>query len=132
MTSQDACIRGTSRVLTLGSLQWFKMVTLFPAPADGEVRSMIVFVCTEYSADQNSSHWTRIRRALNSNPGAGQNNWGSFHGFPELSRQMLCYIFIATIHLTIIHKILKGALGEISNFYNFSLRLFILSHTFLL
>ena len=44
MTSQDACTSGTSRVLTVASLQRLKIITLIPAPADCEVRSVIKFL----------------------------------------------------------------------------------------
>ena len=37
MTSYDACNSGTSRVLTVASLQRLKMEALIPAPADCEV-----------------------------------------------------------------------------------------------
>ena len=50
-------------------------------------------------------HEIRIREVPVSNPGADQPDWGFFRGFPQSSRQMLCWIFITTIHLTIIHKI---------------------------
>ena len=50
------------------------------------------------------THETRIREVSDSNPGADQPD-GSFHGFPQSSRQMLGWIFITTNHLTIIHQI---------------------------
>ena len=57
MTLHDACTSGTSRVLTVASLEWLKMGTLIPAPADRVVRSMIKFLNAqkEHSADPNSS-----------------------------------------------------------------------------
>ena len=96
MTSHQACISGTYRVLTLASLQRLNLEALIPAPADGEVRTVCdkVFECPEHNADRNSSHWTRIRRVQNSNPGADQSDWGSFRGFPQSSRQVLCWISI--------------------------------------
>ena len=52
MTSHDACTSGTSRVLTVASLQRLKMEALIPAPADCEVRSVIkVFERIEHSVD---------------------------------------------------------------------------------
>ena len=39
-----ACTSGTSRVLTVASLQQLKMEALIPAPADCEVRSVIKFL----------------------------------------------------------------------------------------
>ena len=44
MTSQGDCTSGTSRVLTLASLQRLKMEAHTPAPADCEVRSVIKFL----------------------------------------------------------------------------------------
>ena len=41
MISHDACISGTSRVLTVASLQRLKLEALTPALADFEVRSVI-------------------------------------------------------------------------------------------
>ena len=43
MTSHDACTSGTSRVLTVASLQRPKMEAFIPAPANCEVRSVIKF-----------------------------------------------------------------------------------------
>ena len=67
-----------------------------------------VFECSEHSADRNSSYRIQVRRVPSSNPGANQTDWGSFRGFPQSSRQMLCYIYITMVHLTIIHKIHKS------------------------
>ena len=50
-------------------------------------------------------HETRIREIPGSNPGADQPDWGFFRGFPQSSRQILGWIFITTINLTIIHEI---------------------------
>ena len=50
------------------------------------------------------THETRIREVPGSNPGADQPDCG----FPQSTRQMLGWIFITTIHLTIIHKIDKS------------------------
>ena len=47
------------------------------------------------------THETRIREVPGSNSGADQPDGG----FPQSSRQMLGWIFITTIHLTIIHQI---------------------------
>ena len=44
MTLQDACTSGTSRILTVASLQRLKMEALIPAPANCEVRSVIKFL----------------------------------------------------------------------------------------
>ena len=44
MTSRDACISRTSRVLAVASLQRLKMEALIPAPAHCEVRSVIKFL----------------------------------------------------------------------------------------
>ena len=41
MMKHDACTSGTSRVPTEASLQWFKVESLIPAPADCEVRFLI-------------------------------------------------------------------------------------------
>ena len=43
MSSHDTCISGTSRVLTVASLQRLKMGALIPAPANCEVRSVMKF-----------------------------------------------------------------------------------------
>ena len=51
------------------------------------------------------THETRIREVPGLNPGADQPDWGFFRGFPQSSRHMLGWIFITTIHLTIIHQI---------------------------
>ena len=53
MTSHT-CNSGTSRVLTVEFSQRLKMEAVIPAPSDSEVRSMIVFECTEHSADRSS------------------------------------------------------------------------------
>ena len=50
------------------------------------------------------THETHIQEVPGSNPGADQPNWVFFRGFPQSSRQMLGWIFITTIHLTIIHQ----------------------------
>ena len=50
------------------------------------------------------THETRIREVPGSNPGADQPDW-FFRGFPQSSRQILGWIFITTIHLTIIYQI---------------------------
>ena len=44
MKSLDACTSGTSRVLTVVSLQRLKMEALIPPPADREVRPVIKFL----------------------------------------------------------------------------------------
>ena len=46
-TSHDACTSGTSRVLTVASLQRLKMKALIPAPSDCEVWSVIKFLNTQ-------------------------------------------------------------------------------------
>ena len=51
------------------------------------------------------THETRIREVPGSNAGANQPDWVFFRGFPQSSRQILGWIFITTIHLTIIHQI---------------------------
>ena len=43
MTSHDVCTSGSSRVLTVVSLQRLKVEVLIPAPADYVVRSVIEF-----------------------------------------------------------------------------------------
>ena len=53
--SHDTCTSGTSQILTVALLQRLKMEAFIPAPADCEIRSMIVFECTEHTADRNSS-----------------------------------------------------------------------------
>ena len=65
------------------------------------------FECTEYIADRNSSNCTRIRRISSSNPGDNQTDWGSFRGFPQSSKQMLCWINITTIHKIYKSQILR-------------------------
>ena len=45
--SHDACTSGTSRVLTVASLQRLKMAALIPALADSEVQSVIKFLNTQ-------------------------------------------------------------------------------------
>ena len=77
MTSHDICTSASSRVLTVESLQRLKLEVLIPAHADCEVRSVIKF---------KSRCWPKW--------------WGSFRGFPQTPRQMLCWIYITTIHLT--------------------------------
>ena len=54
------------------------------------------------------THETRIRKVPGSNPGADQPDWGFFRGFPQPSRQMLGWVSVTTIHLTIIHQIHVG------------------------
>ena len=109
MTSHGACTSGTSRVLAVESLQRLKMEALIPALADGVVSLWYyLFGCTEHSADRNSSRSTRIRRVESSNFDSDQSDWDYFRGFPLPSRQMLCWISITMIHLTIIHKIHKS------------------------
>ena len=44
MTPHCACTSVTSRVLTVTSLQRFKVEALIPAPADGDVRSVMKFL----------------------------------------------------------------------------------------
>ena len=51
------------------------------------------------------THETRIREVPGSSSGADQPDWGFFVVFPQSPRQMLGWIFITTIHLTIIHQI---------------------------
>ena len=51
------------------------------------------------------THETRIREVSGSNPGADQPYGVFFRGFPQSTRQMLGWIFITTIHWTIIHQI---------------------------
>ena len=51
------------------------------------------------------THETRIRKVPDSNPGAGQPDWGFVRGFPQSSSQILGWIFITAIHLTIIQQI---------------------------
>ena len=44
MTSHDACTSGTSRVLTVASLQRLKIEALIPAPANCKMQSVIKFL----------------------------------------------------------------------------------------
>ncbi|KAJ4445779.1 hypothetical protein ANN_12464 [Periplaneta americana] len=44
MSWHGACASGTSRVLSVASLHWFKMDVPIPAPAECEVRSVIKFL----------------------------------------------------------------------------------------
>ena len=55
MTLHDAWTSGTSRVLTVATLQRLKMDALIPAPAGWGAVSDKVFECIEPSADRNSS-----------------------------------------------------------------------------
>ena len=48
--SHDSCTCGTSRVLTIASLQLLKMKALNPAPEDCEVRSVIKFLYSQSMA----------------------------------------------------------------------------------
>ena len=50
MTSHDACTSGTSRVLTVASLQRLRMDALIPAPADCEIASTIKFLNAKSTA----------------------------------------------------------------------------------
>ena len=59
--------------------------------------TIIEIFCTERGGSV-VTHETRVREVPGSNP-------GGFRGFPQSSRQMLGWIFITTIHLTIIHQI---------------------------
>ena len=58
------------------------------------------------------THETRIREFPGSNPGADQPDWGFLRSFPQSSMQKLGWIFIITIHLTIIHQIPTGWKGN--------------------
>ena len=86
------------------------MEALFQLPPWRSAVCDKVFQCTEYSADRNSLHWTRIRRVPSSNPSSDQTDWVYFRGFLQSSRQMLCWICIIMIHLIIsgIHEIHKS------------------------
>ena len=44
MTSHDACISGTFRILAVASVQRLKLEALIPVSADGELRSVIKFL----------------------------------------------------------------------------------------
>ena len=64
MTSHDACTSGTSRLLTVPSLQQLKMEALIPAPTDCEVRSKFIVSCARSMATHGSNkemvrHWCR-------------------------------------------------------------------------
>ena len=54
------------------------------------------------------THWVHIRKIPSSNPGADEADWGSLRGFPQTPTQMLSWIFITTMHLTIIHQIYES------------------------
>ena len=101
--SHDACTDGNSQVLTVASLQRLKMDACIPAPIDGEMWSVIKFLSAQ-SIAQIKIHCTGlVLRVLNSNPGADQTDWGSFRCSPQPTREMLGWIHITTVHLTIIH-----------------------------
>ena len=59
------------------------------------------------------THETHIREVPGSNPGADQLRF--FRGFPQSSRQMLGWIFITTIHLTIIPLFIKFIYHKINS-----------------
>ena len=106
MTSHDACTSGTSRVLTVASLQRLKEA-LVQLPWLWSAVFDKVLNAHSNSADRNSLTWTRIRRVPSSYPSADQTDWVSFRGYPQSFRQMVCWIYITTINLTMIHKIHK-------------------------
>ena len=99
-TSHDACTSGTSRVLTVASLQRLKMDVLIPASADCDMRSVIVFDCTEHSADRNSSSAARSMAthgsAVNTSP-AGVRLGGVSH--PPYSPKFAPSDFHIFLHL---------------------------------
>ena len=74
MSSNDACTNGTSRVLTVISLQLLKMEDVIPAPADCEIWSVIKF----FNA-QNIAPIVIRRRFIVSEPS----------NFPQISRSLL-------------------------------------------
>ena len=111
MTSHDDYTSGTSLVLTLASLQRLKMEALIPASADGEVRSVIKFMNRQSLALIKIHHTGLVFGEFRVQiPVLTKLIGGSFRGFPQSSRQMLCWIYMATIYLnnTGIHKIHKS------------------------
>ena len=56
MTSRDACTSGSSRVITVASLQQLKLEALILAPAECEVRSVIKSLNAYHNAHRNSSY----------------------------------------------------------------------------
>ena len=62
ITSHDTCTSGTSRVLTVASLQQLKMEAHIPASADCEVWSMIKFLNAQSIAPIEIHHtWLKFR-----------------------------------------------------------------------
>ena len=85
------------------------METLIPAPADCEVRSVIKFLNAQSIAPIEIHHTGLVFGEFRVKiPVLTKLIRGFVRGFPQSSRQMLCYIYITTIHLTIIHKIHKS------------------------
>ena len=64
-SNDDARTSGTSRLLTVASLQWFKMEALFPASVHCEERSVIKFLSRAHSPTFLSLH---LRHNSFSNP----------------------------------------------------------------
>ena len=74
LTSHVACTSGTSRVLTVASLQRLMMEALVPAPADCEVRSMTKFLNAQIIATikihrQQCQVYDHTRTTVNRSPG---------------------------------------------------------------
>ena len=66
---------------------------------------MIKFSNAQSTAPIEIHHAALVFGVPRSNFGSQRTHWGSFHGIPQSSMQMLCWFYITTIHLTIIHKI---------------------------
>ena len=102
MTSHDVFTSGTSRIIIVESLQRLKFETLILAPADWEVRPVIKLLNAQSIAPIEILHALLVFGGNPfSNPGSDQTDWGSFRGFPQSSRKILCWIYIITIHLTV-------------------------------
>ena len=94
MTSHDACTSGTSRVLTVASLQRLKMEALTPAPTDCELWVYDkVFQCTEqyYSQPKQEikSNGSKIPLLQNTDiQSADRNSWPTVPGlWPHAARR---------------------------------------------
>ena len=115
MTSHDACTSGTSGVLTVASLQRWKMEALIPAPAYCEVQSMIKRLHAQSSADRNLSsavpglwphtarRWTQLVQEF---------GWESLNHHPLYSPDLAPSDFHIFLHLK---KFLSAQLQHFQN-----------------
>ena len=109
MTSHDACTSGTSRVLTIASLQRLKKEALIPAPADCESAVYDkVFEYTKHSADRNS--WSAVldlwpHTARRSTTLLQEYSWEVFNHHPPYRSNLATSYFHLFLHLK---KLLAG------------------------